>query len=160
MPKPLKMPSEAELPSGPFRVFVLALHQHYRAAYRPPLRRISEKAAEIAAMTDGVDGTASRETIRRMLTGEVLPQWSTVEVTFLALCNLAHREPDEQVSDDGYYGSWTYRDEISKAWNDAVDGPNPQPARPQPTELDEDPWATSGKQGSGWGGGYSSEPSF
>lgn len=157
MPKPLRMPEESELPRGPLREFVQVLHQHYRAAHRPPLRKISEKGAEIVVKTDGVDGTASRETIRRMLAGEVLPQWSTVEVTFLALCDLARRQPDDEVSDEGY-GSWTYRDEISKAWNDAVDGPPLQ--RNQPTASDDDPWATAGRQGPGWGGGYSSEPPF
>jgi hypothetical protein len=150
------MPSETELPRGKVREFVEVLHSHYRAAHRPPLRKISEKAAEIAQLGDGVDGTASRETVRRMLLGQVLPLWSTVEVVFLALCALARRSPDEQVSDEGY-GSWTFRDEISSAWNDAVDAP---PARRESRAASDDPWATSGNQGSGWNGGYSEEPPF
>lgn len=144
MPRFIQMPTEGALPRGARRDFVSELHNHYRAANRPALRLISERASILAARNEKLAGTASRETIRRMLEGLSLPTWATVEVVFLALCDIAGRDPNEQCDDS--YESWTYRDNLSRAWNDAVDEPLSQPRKKQD---DDDPWAT-GSNG-GWG---------
>lgn len=158
MPAWIRMPEERDLPRGAMRDFVEVVHYHYRAAHRPPLRKISNRVVELvehSKRSDGrLDGTASKETIRRMLLGKVLPQWSTVEVVYLALCDLAGEDPNASHHDGGY--GYTYRDEISRAWNDAIDEP---PNRQIPAVPEDDPWAT-GSQRSGWGGGYPDEPPF
>ncbi|MGH3156599.1 MAG: recombinase family protein [Streptosporangiaceae bacterium] len=67
----IPMPSKEELPDGPRRAFVTELRRYYRVA-RPSLREISQA---IERHTDPrLDKvTASAETVRRMITGKVLP---------------------------------------------------------------------------------------
>ena len=46
-------------------------------------------------------GTASKETIRRVLQGTRVPvQWLTAEAIFLALCALARTDPESTYWDD------------------------------------------------------------
>jgi hypothetical protein len=59
----MRMPSEADLPRGTRRDFVEVLFTIYRAADRPALHKISSTIARL----DNCPGTASTETIRRML---------------------------------------------------------------------------------------------
>lgn len=47
MPTWIRMPEERELPRGAMRSFVEVLHYHYRAAHRPPLRKISDRVIEL-----------------------------------------------------------------------------------------------------------------
>ncbi len=130
----IRMPTTDELPDGPRRRFAGELFELFRAANRPTLRVIS-KAAE----REDLPGTASRETIRRMLQGTIVPRWKTVETVFLVLCELAGQDPDA--------GRWemqnfddpppSYRQALKDAWNDAVDDlPGPPRREPAP-----DPWA-------------------
>jgi hypothetical protein len=77
MARSLRMPSTHVLPKGPRRDFVEELFEHYRAAKRPTLREISERIRD-----DELAGTASRETIRRMLLGEVVPLSGTRSTPF------------------------------------------------------------------------------
>ncbi|WP_434439656.1 hypothetical protein [Lentzea sp. E54] len=114
MPSPIRIPSLAELPGGPRRDLVKLLFFYYREAGRPTLRRIS---AWIDEHADELAGTASKETVRRMLTGKTVPaQWETAHTVFLALCNLAGVDPDDETQ---RYDS--NRAEFKDHWNQAID---------------------------------------
>ena len=87
MARSLRMPSLQVLPNGPRRRFVDELHEYYRAAKRPTLREVSE----LIRNDDELRGTASKETIRRMLLGEVVPaSWHTVNAVFLTSVSYTH----------------------------------------------------------------------
>ncbi len=74
-------------------------------------------------------GTAlwiAKPRVRRTLRAETLPQWETVEVIFLALCQIADVDPDDiEPNDDPNPGfnSWdepdplrSHRDELERRW--------------------------------------------
>jgi hypothetical protein len=108
---------------------VTQLFAYYRDAGRPTLRQISDSIAS----RDDLAGTASRETIRRMLLGISFPaQWETAHAVFLALCQLAGYDPDEEHPDG--YGGETRRSVAKELWNSAIDEPEPSPP---------DPWGSS-----------------
>ncbi|MFJ2575222.1 hypothetical protein [Kitasatospora aureofaciens] len=112
------MPSVSDLPEGPVRRFAEELHLHYRAARRPTLRTISEKVHELG-LEDPSLGTASKETVRRLLLGLTLPTWATVHVVYLALCRLAGTDPEATYL--GEFGQVSYQRDLERAWNEAVD---------------------------------------
>lgn len=136
MPQLVRMPSWAVLPEGDRRRFVAELHEHYQAARRPQLRTI----ADLIASHDGFSGSASRETIRRMLNGSTVPaRWGNAEAVFLALCELAGRDPDSAKFQDSWsYGDTTWAEEFLLRWNAALDEPEPDP--PAPHDPDEAPF--------------------
>lgn len=102
MAKTLRMPSETELPPGPLRDFVELLWYFFRLAMRPTLREIS---LQIKGDTD-LRGTASTETIRRMLRGATVPaHWETVEAVAAALGQMARINLDGEWEWDGVEGS-------------------------------------------------------
>jgi hypothetical protein len=84
-----------QLPHGPLRELVLALHDLYRAAGKPGVRVISTR---IRAREDLRD-TVSHETISAMLRGRGLPRWIKVEcvVRQLAEWTVDHIDPDREV---------------------------------------------------------------
>ncbi|MFI9811407.1 hypothetical protein [Saccharothrix variisporea] len=102
------------------------LFSYYRDAGRPTLRHISD----FIATNDDLAGTASKETVRRMLQGLTVPaQWETAHTVFLALCHLAGHDPDESRQTDGW--GETRRSVIKDLWNSAIDEldePSPSPA--------------------------------
>lgn len=126
MPSIIRMPTKRELPEGPRRRFVEELHDHYRAARRPALRVISDRIKERADDLE-LAGTASRETIRRMLLGATVPaNWETVNAVFLILCEIANRNPNH----DHYMGNDfgdvpTHAESLEYAWNQALDDQPP-----------------------------------
>lgn len=147
MSRMLKMPSEAELPDGPHRRFVEELFVHYRAASRPTLREIAKWIKDHQDAQD-LRGTASTETIRRVMNGTSVPRWFTVETILEALCGLAGRSTDEERSPDDEWSSFTFKDELRQRWNAVIDQPEkdlaelpPRPKPPQPSEND--PWAVA-----------------
>lgn len=126
----IRMPSTRGLPEGPRREFVEELFTHYRDAGRPTLRRISD----FIAANDDLAGTASKETVRRMLQGLTVPtQWETAQTVFLALCHLAGRNPDLRRAMDPW--GETSRSVFKRLWNDAID--EHDDSSPPPV----DPWA-------------------
>jgi hypothetical protein len=134
----LRMPSKAELPNKFARDFVEQLFSLYRDAHRPPLRTISR------AISDSSDlpGTASTETIRRILRGLTVPaHWDTVYAVFAGLCQLANVSPDETAGDD--YGGSTRRESLEFAWHQALD--NPVAPRGYGQTAD-DPWAAEASE--------------
>lgn len=124
MGRVIRMPSEADLPPGTVRDFVELLFVFYRNAHRPTLRAISD------AIRDGeFRGTASPETIRRMLRGTSIPaQWETVEAVLLVLCELGGWDPDGRMYHEGE--PRTPRRHLERAWHRALDEPDKFYAQP------------------------------
>jgi hypothetical protein len=150
MPHTLRMPSPEELPYGTVRDFVTLLFWLYTSARRPALEAVSAHIRE-----NNYPGTASRETIRRMLNGTTVPpRWETTETVFHALASLAKHEPHEHVSMFGWRLPLTELAE--RLWNRALDEPwrtgdsdgwgeseSPAWAPPKPvSSRKSDPWGS------------------
>src|SRR5262249_37044739 len=117
MPKMLRMPPKQQMPDGPHRQFVEELFMHYREASRPTLREIA-KWIDDHKDTRDLRGTASTETIRRVLSGAVVPRtWFTVETILEALCGIAGRSTDEDRWPEDNWSSRTFKDELKQRWN-------------------------------------------
>lgn len=161
------MPSEGELPDGPRRKFVAELRRYYRAAGYPSLREVSQ-AVEKHSDPKVKRVTASAETVRRMITGKVLPvDLDRVYAVFHVLCEMSEIDPGALRWDDGYgrydddQTNWEY---LRALWGAAMEDdddapPLPRPAPPPAPEsaarawrAHEDPWASES--------GYSDEPPF
>lgn len=154
----IRMPTESELPDGAVRDFAQMLFYLYKTAHRPSLRQISKAIED----NHELPGTASPETIRRMLRGTAVPQrWETVEAVMLTLCDLGNRSPGERV----YFGEHrrSIASHIERLWHQALDFPWAESVLAPPQEASEatapnpgaadDPWASDGD-------GYSDEPPF
>jgi hypothetical protein len=129
------MPADDELPPGPVRAFVAELFDLYKDAHRPTLRKISTVIRD----NPDVDGTASPETIRRMLSGRTVPtSWSTVNAVFVGLADIAGFEYDIRVSDPDAFESRgvQWRRLIERRWHAALDD-----APVRPSETVDDPCA-------------------
>lgn len=139
MPVQLRMPNEKQLPPGPRRDFVEEVFRLFRLAHRPPLQAISERILQHEERL----GTASRETIRRMLVGKTVPSWHTANTVFIALCGLAGIDPDQD-RDLGGYDSPSYQEHFDDLWNRAIDhDPEERPQSPGYGRAAEDPWGSS-----------------
>ena len=104
MARTIPMPSKEDLPDGPRREFVAELRRYYRPG-RPSLREISQAVAKHPDPRVR-EITASAETVRRMITGKVLPaDRDRVHAVFRALCELAEIDPDGQQDHQGDYDS-------------------------------------------------------
>ncbi len=138
------LPREADLPRGPVRDFVELLFWLYQRAHCPALREISDEIRK----RGNLRGTASTETIRRMLNGTTVPRrWQIVEAVYLVLCDLAGRHPEDKVSFHGRLA--TIERHMEDVWQNALINPHERYPEPEP-----DPWAGDGP------GGYSDEPPF
>lgn len=166
MARTIPMPSKEELPEGPRRNFVIELRRYYRVAGRPPLREISQ-AIERHPDPELSRITASAETIRRMITGKVLPvDRDRVRAVFRVLCELGGINPDDSRWDeyDRYEEVETNWQYVERLWDTALEEeaeapPLPRPAPPPPPEparrtslARDDPWASDTR--------YSDEPPF
>jgi hypothetical protein len=153
------MPSKKDLPDGSRRDFVEELRRYYRLADRPPLRRVSE-AIDNHADPEIRKVTASPETVRRMITGKVLPvEIGRVRAVFIIFCELSGEDPEglrwssyRNNYDDDYADetNWQY---VRRLWDLALEE---EPALPAPVRTlarSEDPWAKDDP-------GYSDEPPF
>lgn len=172
MPRLLRMPDTTALPEGPVRDFVELLFDYHQIARHPTLEEIYGQIDELPE--EERSGTASRETVRRMLHGHVPRHWQTVEVVFLALCRLADVDPDRKVK----YWDQEYdenvetdrRGQMREVWSAALYGrpirrspfrgvdfdyeePEPAPTSSNAYRPADDPWATGG-------GGFSDDPPF
>jgi hypothetical protein len=149
------MPSKKELPDGPRRDFVEELRRYYRFANRPALRRVSEA---IDNYTDPEINkvTASPETVRRMITGKVLPvEVARVRSVFIIFCELGGVDPDgsrwTEYDRSDYETNWGY---LRRLWDEALEQePVSRTPTTQTPARNEDPWATTDS-------GYSDEPPF
>lgn len=127
MARYIRIPNKTELPPGPVRDFVEFLFEFYRQAHRPPLRVISRTISQ----REDLAGTASTETIRKMLRGTTVPaHWETVEALFAALCDLAGVDPHLRVTiNDREASAQTH---LENLWHKALD---------EPEGRSKDPWA-------------------
>lgn len=167
MPRRLTKP--ADVPRSR-EALVDVLWRFYIAANRPSMRQIADA---IQAMDeDKRAGTANHETIRRTLRGEAVGAWQTVEVIFLALCELADVDPnDADDVEDNWDTPVLHIESLQRAWNHAVDEA-PMPDRPKTRKERADeaaareytatqrggPWGSA--PASGAGGGFQDEPPF
>lgn len=102
MPPRLSKPTDVPEDHEPL---IEMLWRFYIAATEPPMRKVAQAVARLD--DDQRTGTANHETIRRTLKATNLPQQQTVEVIFLALCQLANVDPDD--IDYSYAESWERR---------------------------------------------------
>jgi hypothetical protein len=132
MARTMRMPNVGELRASPTRDFVELLFHFYRRAQRPTLRKIS----------DGIEqgnfrGTASTETIRKMLRGTTVPaHWETAETVLLVLCDLANVNPEAEMDWLGLDGSARWH--LERLWHEALDNPTAVYRRAR------DPWEGEG----------------
>jgi hypothetical protein len=166
--KTIPMPSKEELPDGPRRAFVTELRSYYRVA-RPTLRQIS-KAVDDHADPRVSNVTASPETVRRMITGKVLPERDRLYAVFRVLCDMAEVDPDADYwhgrYDDEAESHWQY---IRRLWDTALEEeadapplprPTPPPPAPKPVTARQSPWPANDDPWSNDSTGYTDEPPF
>jgi hypothetical protein len=92
----------------------------YKEAHRPPLRLISATVARLDH-----SGTASPETIRRMLNGTTVPtHWPTVEAVLIAFCQLSGTDPDADYHYEASGGRISRRQALEYTWHRALDFPD------------------------------------
>ncbi|MFG1912996.1 hypothetical protein [Kribbella sp. NPDC048928] len=130
------MPTESVLRRGAHRDFVDELFWYYRSAGRPTLRVV----AEWIAGNEQLAGTASPETVRRVLVGKVQPSWPTAEAILHALCALADLNVDaDRWPDDNFHNERTVtrKSHLQALWNLMLDE---EPAAAVPMR---DPWAAA-----------------
>ncbi|WP_439659172.1 hypothetical protein ACSHWB_43465 [Lentzea sp. HUAS TT2] len=143
------------------------LWRFYRAAQRPPIRRIAQVIEELPE--EKRNGSANHETIRRTLRGEQIGAYQTVEVIFLALCELADVDPqDADDVDDQWSQPDPYLEQLQRYWNQAIDEESAHHYVPPKTRSErelrqiaaklqqDDPWGSAPPRG----GGFADEPPF
>ncbi|MFI1152554.1 hypothetical protein [Streptomyces sp. NPDC020817] len=120
MGKWLTMPTLDELGPGPVRAFVAEMYFHYRQAKRPSLREIETDLAQL----DEMAGTASRETVRRILRGETVPtRWTTVVAVLYVFCNRSGINPDGmRYSTTVDFPEISYENAVRQLWDQALEG--------------------------------------
>jgi hypothetical protein len=154
----IRMPTESEVPQGAVRDFAQVMFYLYKKARRPSLREISLAIAR----NEKLAGTASPETIRRILRGTAVPQrWETVEAVTVTLCDLGNCDRDRSLRFGSERGTvWNV---VESLWHRALDFPwaesvaPPEPPEPSTTSANSttagDPWASDGD-------GFPDEPPF
>lgn len=114
-----RLPRPTNVPEG-HSPLINKLWSFYVAANGPATRTI-------ATVIEGLDddqrnGTANHETVRRTLTAISLPQWQTVEVIFLALCQIADVDPDDEDDGDQWESPRPHRERLQEYWRLAMYG--------------------------------------
>jgi hypothetical protein len=138
------MPSENEVPSGAHRDLLREIFHMYRLAGRPVLRDIVAQAKQM-----DLTGTASQETIRRVLKGTTVPErWDTMYAVYAPLCAIADIDPDALYEEEhgGYDGPEvvTHKEVLKRRWNSVVDGDDVAHYVPSRTKVE--PRSTPGAQ--------------
>jgi hypothetical protein len=164
MARIIRMPSKDELPEGPRREFVDELRRYYRAAGRPPLRRVSNL---LEGRADLKEVTASQETVRRILRGIVIPtDWNRVNAVFQVFCEIGEIDPGaDRWENSRFDEAESNREYVRRLWDAALEeepnpSPIPRPAPPHPEStrasgFASDPWTQDSP-----GSGSSDEPPF
>lgn len=117
------VPRLDQLPDGPLRNLVVALHELHREAGKPGVRVVSTAIKD----RDDLRDTVSHETISAMLRGTGLPRWIKVEcvVRQLADWTVTRRDPDQEVR------------RFHRLWLEASDTPDQARTAP-PKEVSRD----------------------
>lgn len=149
----LRKPQESSLSQVRWQ-FVNELWFHHEAAGRPKLESIMRGIDVFNEKnpTNG-GGTASTETIRKMLKGTTVPvNWARVRATLYVLCEMAGTDPKEYPEGGGGYDPPTHEENLRHLWSRALDDPQRgKPAPPSPPRE---------RPRGGWGAGDSDEPPF
>lgn len=151
MPRYIRMLGEDELPEGPRRDLVSKLQDYYEKAGLRPVQEISDKCQELTERDERLRGTASRETVRRMLSGSSVltsvPHWENVELVYRALCDFAGQDPDASYEwNHGYdNGASKYLDDLREAWSTARKAP--RLTHRSPSQVDGELWQVHGARG-------------
>jgi tetratricopeptide (TPR) repeat protein len=116
------MPSTNDLPDGPLRRLVQAIHEIYTAAGRPGVRQISNAIKD----RDDLRDTVSHETVSAMLRGEALPRWIKLECVVRQLAGWAVTQPDADEVVRRLHRLWLEADDAAPG---GAAAPSP-PARP------------------------------
>ncbi|MEW2635388.1 hypothetical protein AB0903_28025 [Streptomyces sp. NPDC048389] len=130
---PIDMPDTNRVPEGPHRQLLLALHELYRDAGRPGIKRTSDT---IQGRND-LPGTISHEGISKILHGTVLPQhWQKLESLVRQYLTWSVDQPRPEHAAD------TVR-KILGLWHDATEQrtrqvPTPEDVVRRALELPED----------------------
>lgn len=82
------LPSETEVPPGPHRQLLIALHDLYRLAGFPSTRDISK----VIARSEFARDSMSHQTVANILAGRRVPRWLKVEALVDGLLTLARHE--------------------------------------------------------------------
>jgi hypothetical protein len=116
----IELPGEDRLPPGSARDLVVALHELYRGAGRPGLRKIA-KAIVFGNFTD----TVSHEAISDMLNGKNVPRWSKLDcvVRQLAEWNAPRLDPSTTAA------------RFLSLWDTATGGTPGSAAQPPPASF-------------------------
>jgi tetratricopeptide (TPR) repeat protein len=135
------MPNPEQLPHGPLRRLVQAIHDLYGAAGRPGVRQISNAIKN----RDDLRDTVSHETVSAMLRGEGLPRWIKLECVIRQLATWAVTHPDPDASVRAFHQLWLEADDAPAevrrppptiARRDFVRPEDPRPAvQPGPTTI-------------------------
>lgn len=150
----LRKPQESSLSPARWE-FVKELWFHHEAAGRPKLDLIMQGIKVFNEMHE-TGGTASTETIRKMLKGETVPvEWSRVRATLYALCEMAGTDPTKPTEVYGYGEVPSTEEELRRLWGQALDDPLRGKPAPPPVA------APARRRGGDWGSStYPSEPPF
>lgn len=84
----IALPTESEVPPGPHRQLLIALHDLYRLAGFPSTREISR----VIARSEFARDSMSHQTVANILTGRRVPRWLKVEALVDGFLTLARRE--------------------------------------------------------------------
>lgn len=113
---PRRLPQPTEVPED-YEPLIEMLWRFYVAADGPSTRKIADAVA--SQDDDSRAGTANHETVRKVLRAVYLPAWQTVEVIFLALCDIADIDPDDE-DDSDQYDRWdkgrSHREELHRRY--------------------------------------------
>lgn len=168
---PRRLSSPTTVPDG-HEQLIKMLWRFYVAADGPSTKRI---AAVIASQDEDVrKATANHETVRRTLLAIYLPELLTVEVIFLALCEIADIDPDDEDDEDDerrWGGPRSHRDRLRQCYrlarygtSDDLPRTRSEKARQEAAAREhqqgtspDDPWGAPPPRGSG---GFADEPPF
>lgn len=100
----IDMPSEEAVPQGPRRDLLLALHQLYRDAGHPSLRRTSEAIRQ----DDGAHGAPTHEGVAGLLRGSFTqaPPWQNLQSLVRTLATWSHRHPSVEEEESRFHDLW------------------------------------------------------
>jgi hypothetical protein len=93
------LPGEGELPPGPHRDLVLALHGLYQAAGKPSLKVISQSTPK--------SHTLSHEGVRAQLNGTRVPKWANLESLVKALASKSVIKRDVEAEVEAAFKLWS-----------------------------------------------------
>jgi TIR domain len=97
----IQLPGVDALPPGPLRQLTEALHELYRAAGKPALRKVAD-----AVRKGDFRGTASHQKVAELLHGEGVPTWSSLECVVRVLAGWATPSRDADVVVAGFKQLW------------------------------------------------------